>query len=356
MRNGPILIHAYIVASFALLLFGCSDPRAEKTSQALARLPTQEDWVDCGTIFPAGAEGAWDHYLWGGFANGLVKKDGVYYLYYQGANSYDETAGTVTWRAIGVATSTDGIRFTKYAQNPVLTRFPNENLEEGAVSSAVFLSEQGEITMYYGANTWIMADQVSADARLAVSRDGYTFVDLGVVIDHSDKAVWGSGDEIFPVIAFQDSGRWFTYYIPNGTAQRGQLGVAWGGGQADLANSAAAREGNRAIDVWGSGSAVRLEDEVYALFLNNVFGPDGPITEVRTVAHDAPDNLSAPLQVYRFENVQQATFFRDEETDIWYMYYRNINGGEYGVRIAMTDGQLAACPKLQVYLPFLSQN
>jgi hypothetical protein len=64
-----------------------------------------------------------------------------------------------------------------------------------------------------------------------------------VVLDHSNRAVWGWGDELFPVIGFHDNGRWFTYYIPNGVPQRGQLGVAWGNSRDNLTNTAQARSG-----------------------------------------------------------------------------------------------------------------
>jgi hypothetical protein len=36
-------------------------------------IPTQSDWIDYGTIFEAGAVGAWDHLLWGGFANSTAR-------------------------------------------------------------------------------------------------------------------------------------------------------------------------------------------------------------------------------------------------------------------------------------------
>src|SRR5688572_2640456 len=128
------------------------------------RLPSQADWVDQGIILEAGADGDWDHYLWGGFAFSVIKKDGTYYLYYQGSSDYrTEYDETVLWRAIGVATSRDGIHFSKHAENPVLTWFPQQYGEEGAVSSGVTLGQQGEIVMYYGANTQESRTTVNAD-------------------------------------------------------------------------------------------------------------------------------------------------------------------------------------------------
>jgi hypothetical protein len=119
------------------------------TFEANMIIPTQADWVDCGPIFSAGAEEEWDYILWGGFASTVVKRDGIFYLYYQGSDGYDDIEHTVTWRSIGVATSSDGFNFTKYAQNPVLTWFPRNNLEEGAVSGDGAKSPSTFYELYY---------------------------------------------------------------------------------------------------------------------------------------------------------------------------------------------------------------
>jgi hypothetical protein len=314
------------------------------TFEANTMIPIQSDWVDCGPIFSAGAEGAWDYYLWGGFASTVVKKDGIFYLYYQGSDGYDDIEHTVTWRSIGVATSSDGFNFNKYEHNPILTWFPRNNLEEGAVSGGAFIDATGEIAIYYGANRWIGGSEVNADGRLAISTDGFNFTDMGVVLDHGNRAVWGWGDELFPVIGFHDNGRWFTYYIPNGVPQRGQLGVAWGNSRDQLTNSAAARSGASAISVWGPGSSVRIGPDVYAIFTNDVYGPNGPVLEVRTLSLNAPDRLSAPVQSYQFENVWEAIVYLDEDTDTWFMFYRSFDHAYYGVKIAAADGREISCP------------
>jgi hypothetical protein len=319
-------------------------------------IPAQSDWVDCGPIFNAGAEGEWDYYLWGGFAATVVKKDGVFYLYYQGADGFDDEEQTVTWRSIGVATSSDGVNFTKYEQNPVLTWFPNDNLEEGTVSGSAFLDTTGEIALYFGANHWIGGGQVNADGRLATTLDGFNLTDQGIVLDHSNNSVWGSGDELFPIIGFQDNGRYVAYYIPNGVPQRGQLGVAWGNSRDGLTNTAAARSGASAISVWGPGSVVRIDNDLYALFLNDVYAANGPTLEVRAVSPNTPANLSSPVQSYRFDNVWEAIVHLDEETNTWFMFYRSADHEYYGVKIASTDGRQPQCPAAQAYLPFVSHS
>ncbi|HEY3475833.1 MAG TPA: hypothetical protein VGK56_14580, partial [Anaerolineales bacterium] len=76
-------------------------------------IPTLEDWEADSFAFSHGSEGEWDYYLWGGFANSLIKRGDTYYLYYQGSPSYDDQCNSVSQRAIGVATSTDGIHWVK---------------------------------------------------------------------------------------------------------------------------------------------------------------------------------------------------------------------------------------------------
>jgi len=294
-------------------------------------IPSQSDWVDQGIILEAGAEGEWDYYLWGGFAFSVIKKDDTYYLYYQGSSDYrTESDETVLWRAIGVATSTDGIHFTKYDGNPILAWFPNHYGEEGAVSSGITLGEQKETFLYYGANTQESLTMVNADVRAASSSDGLNFTDLGIALNRKDRSVWGGGDELFPVTAIHDSGKWIVYYIPNGTPESGLLGVAYGDQYNGLDQSSAVTSGGKPISVWGTAGHVRLTTDTYALILNNVRANR---TEVRVVSLRTPNILSEPVAIYQFDEVQQAILLLDEENKTWFMYYRTPENS-YGVKLA----------------------
>jgi chitodextrinase len=294
-----------------------------------AAVPSQGDWTDYGTILTNGALGEWDYQLFGGFTGTAVKKDGTYLLFYQGARGYRIVDDTVTWRAIGVATSPDGINFTKYGNNPVITWFPSNNGEEGAVSGSATLDDNGDVVLYYGANTEESDTRINADVRFATSPDGLSFTDRGIVLDHEDGSVWGSGDELFPIIAFRDAGRWTVYYIPNGTLQARKLGVAWGDGRDALTNSSQALSGGRSIQAWGMGGSAKVGPDTYALFLNDTTERR---PEVRMVSPTAPSQLSAPVQTYQFDDVIQATVLLDSETNTWFMYYRSAD--EYGVMLA----------------------
>jgi hypothetical protein len=318
-----------IVLCVSVVALGCD--RADAHQHAIA-IPGAAEWTDCGTVLLSGEPGDWDLYLWGGFAASVLKKNGRYLLYYQGSDGYHDAEGTVTNRAIGVATSPDGIRFTKHDANPVLTFSARGNHEEGAVSSAPLLDDTRDaIVMYYGANTWAGGEEVNADARMALSADGVHFSDHGIVLDHRDRAVWGHGDEIFPIAAFRHDQRSVVYYIPNGTRERGQLGVAWTDG-AESYRSSAARSGRAGIPVWGSGSAVPVAADVYALFLS--YSRERSYMEVRTVSPTEPNRLSAPVQRYEWESFVPKSVLLDDDTGRWLLYYRNAEHDRYGVMVA----------------------
>lgn len=314
-----------------LSLVSCEVRPVPAHSAADIPIPSINEWTDYGTIFEAGNLGEWDYQLFGGFATTALKKDGNFYLYYQGASGYRIADDTVTWRAIGVATSPDGINFTKHSGNPAITWFPNDNGEEGAVSAGAALDENGEIVLYFGANTEQSATLINGDGRLATSPDGFNFLDGGVVLDHADGSLWGSGDELFPIIAIHDASQWFVYYIPNGSLQSGKLGAAWGDSRDQLINSAGALSGSSTISAWGPGGKAKIGPDTYALFLNNV---SDSRTEVRIVSLGAPNQLSAPVETYQFDDVRQATVLLDEGTNTWFMYYRNADQSEYGVKLA----------------------
>jgi hypothetical protein len=115
---------------------------------SLPVLPALEDWQSGAVAFSRGALGEWDHYLWGGFANSLIKKGDTFYLYYQGSPTYDNQCDSVAYRAIGLATSTDGIHWVKSNKNPIISWASQGSLEEGAVSSAAWLGVDGKIYIY----------------------------------------------------------------------------------------------------------------------------------------------------------------------------------------------------------------
>jgi hypothetical protein len=306
---------------------------------AQMRVPATADWVDGGVIFSAGDPGAWDLYLWGGFAMSAVKTRGVYYLYYQGASWYDEVEDTVVGRSIGVATSTTGYDgFVKAPTNPVLTwhpTCPGNDCEEGAASAGAFVAANGAIDVYYGANTHVDASTVNADGRLATSADGFAFTDRGIVLNHTNSGIWGFGDELFPTIGLQHASTFVTYYLPNGTGTNRTLGVAWGSTATGLSQSARVTSGGLPVSAWGGASAVHLGGTTYAVFVS-VTG--GPRIDVYTVDLAQPNLFTGPVASYAFPEMLQGTVLFDPETSTWFLYYRMApDSAAYGVKTARSS-------------------
>jgi hypothetical protein len=330
--NNPFTSHVFrmLLLSLVILILPVSAAGPAYAQNEPINVPDPGDWIDYGTIFTAGPEGAWDHILWGGFSASVIKKGGQTIVYYQGSEFYQGAPDdTVMWRSIGAAVSSDGINFKKYSGNPVLTWFPNKYGEEGAVSSGATLNQDGNVVLYYGANTKESATTVNSDGRVAVSQDGLTFTDRGLVLDGKNPNLWGSGDEVFPVGAIQDNGRWIVYYIPNGVAQSGQLGVAYGQQFNQLTQSEPVLSDGQPVTVWGTMGHAKISDNTYAIITNNVRQNR---TEVRLLTTDQPGKLSQPVVTYPLEQGQQAVLLLDRKKNTWFMYYRS--GESYGVKLA----------------------
>ena len=295
------------------------------------QVPAPSDWIDLGPRLDAGEPGQWDRILWGGFTNSIVEKDGVFHLYYQGSDSFRTVIdATVCRRSIGLATADADHVFRKHPDNPVLTWSPTDECEEGAVAGAAVLAEDGDVLLYYGANTSTSRTKVSADVRLARSANGLDFEDQGIVLAHDDRRVWGHGDELFPLLSLRDGSRHVVYYVPNGRLSRPHLGVAWGSSPRELTESVAARGPDRdRIPVWGAMGAGRVGPGRFAIFLReNVSSP----VEVRMVSTRDPASLSAPVETYPNDGSLSVSVLFDEDARQWLMVYRRDD--HYGVKVA----------------------
>ncbi|UCD02672.1 MAG: hypothetical protein JSV63_02685, partial [Candidatus Aenigmatarchaeota archaeon] len=189
------------------------------TAQSEVQIPAQSDWTDQGVIASAGGSTDWDGRLVGGFSPcAAIKKDGTYFVYYIGATlqGRDEDNGP-RYRALGVLTSTDGVTFTKYSGNPVITHWQGipDPEESGIFTCGATIDQStGELLMYVGAMTEGSPGSVNDDGKLYISSDGFNFVYDSIVLDHSDPAIWGSGDEIDPFGVFRrpSDNTWHMYY------------------------------------------------------------------------------------------------------------------------------------------------
>jgi len=267
----------------------------------------------------------------------VVKKDGTYFLYYIGADGNRSTDGGPRHRALGVATSTDGINFTKYSGNPILTHLPHNNEEEGIFSAGATLDDNGDIVLYYSALDADSAtsESVDSDIRLAVSSDGFNFTEIGDVVSHSDSSVWGYGDEVFPVGTFYSDGTWYVYYIAKGSAAYWDLGLAWGPAPDNLSNTQAVITSESYVI--GGCDVVQLSSETIGLFVLRDFNTR--IIEVRSASIISPGQLSEPSETYDFDTIGHNTVLLDRELNTWFMYGVNPSDRtEISVRTAPASG------------------
>jgi hypothetical protein len=316
------------------LLYGLPDFTAPLNSRAssldsqdpaLKLIPQADDWKDYGPILEAGSEGEWDFLFAGITPASLVKKDGVYYLYYVGADGHRSFDGGPRHRSVGVATSEDGIIYQKYSRNPIVTHSPHNGQEEGANSAGLTLDSQGNFIMYYGGafGEW---DLINANGRLAVSEDGFNFTDRGIVLDRLNPFLYGFGDEIFPVAAFEHNGRWNVYYQPNGAPLNNRnLGIAWGNRVNRLPRSIGVldeRSGGKPVITWGNINW--LGPDKIALFIQRLWWPDTYL-EVRTASPDIPYRLSDPIVRYDIPNLKHGTVLLDSDRRTWFMIYNDFS-------------------------------
>jgi hypothetical protein len=296
-------------------------------------IPTQEEWVDYGPILETGAEGDWDFFFAGLTPASVVKKDGVYYLYYVAADGYRSHDGDSRHRSIGVATSEDGIRFTKFEGNPIMTHRPYDGEEEGANSAGVTVDEQGRFVMVYGAAAG-PADRIIADARFAYSDDGLAFSDAGLALYHCNFRLYGFGDEIFPVAVLRQENRWVVYYQPNGIpGTERTLGAAWGERLDALTNSTMVlnrESGGLPVDTWGN--VILLDEETLLFFNQRLWWPD-TFVEVRVASPETPYHLSEPVTRYELPSLKRGVVFLDKERRTWFLYYNDF-GRFWQVKLA----------------------
>ena len=300
-------------------------------------IPEQDDWVEQGVALTAGSEGTWDVRFYGQISPGTVlKKDGTYFLYYVGADGDRSTDGGPRNRALGVATSTDGLNFTKHACNPVITHLPQNNEEEGVFSAGATVNPDGTVVLHYGA-IWAAnptTESVHGFVAQATSSNGLDFTDQGYVVAWDDPAVWGSGDELAALGTLRANDKWAVYYIAKGNEASWDLGVATGNGPGSLGQTSPVLTSHNII---GGADPIWLSNDKFALFVVKDF--EANIIDVHTASPANPAQLSPPVKTYAMfpPRYRHTTVYLDQETDTWFMYQstdRQEDGNHIVVRTA----------------------
>ena len=145
---------------------------------------------------------------------------------------------------IGLATSTDGIHWSRHAANPVLR--PSEKWEGDRISPTSVVYANGNFHLYYWGPGHVRPPLVKR-IGLAVSRDGVEWTKRGVVLDaepgilNEAPAQGGSGVDAAKVFYFHETGAWrmiFTAFGPHGVwngLAESRDGIHWAKRKAPLA-------------------------------------------------------------------------------------------------------------------------
>jgi hypothetical protein len=336
-------IKAFVVSTSQRMMFEILGPPTYQPDQAVITvIPKQTDWINNGIVLTEGTSGSWDVRLHGMYSPcAALKKDGTYFLYYIGADGDRSTDGGPRHRALGVATSSDGINFTKYGGNPIITYLPHNNEEEGVFSCGATLDDTGNVVLYYGAlrapNS--TSGSVDIDIRMQNSSDGLSFTGDTLI-----RQV--SGSELTPIgtIHYQDS--WYVYYRGPLGGGVGPLQLLSGDSPDNLPNNALVLSSKGA-----GGDPIWLDSENIALFLLKNFNQGGTI-EVRIAPASSPEQVSAPIEEYDFgSDWRHQTVLFDSETDTWFMYHRPTKGNEIYVRTASSTTPIPPGYDECVFLP-----
>lgn len=303
----------------------------------MADIPNENDWNDIKTVIYPGSKGSWDCRLEGMISPcAMVKKNNTYFLYYIGSDGnrgYPHTDNGPRHRALGVATSTDGLNFTKYSKNPIVTYSPTGNDEEGVFSAGIVLDDNGDVVIYYGAMKSPNASStvVSSDVRVVTSHDGYRFTNDTKVLSHTDSNVWGHGDELFPLGALKHNGVWYVYYTVVASGIRWVLGVAWGNTKTNLTNS---KEFYKTSSYYTKGGCdpVPLNSSEFAMFIGQDNGRNVEHIDIKKVKYSDPTKIYSSVVTYNMDTCSGHVVYNDGPK--WFMYYRRDPDNQLKVRTA----------------------
>jgi len=291
---------------------------AQRLLKILAH-PAQADWsLESTSAIVPGTTGAWDDALWMSRPGPLIKIGSTYFLYYTGA-LYDDGYGDGTFRAIGVCTSTDGVNFTKYAGNPIITYTTTgfTEIEEGASIPTIYIDRTGTLHMWYGASKYYDVDQVDVDIRYRKSLDGYNWTNDTLV--HA-----ATGTEYIPTSPMICGNQWNLYVLGPLTSGYGALGRLYGSSPTDMPTYELINASN-----WRFGGSVNFLQgrDLYMLGLTastNLYN-----YQTRTLDCNDPSTISNLVESGGFDPYYGPNINLDLDNELWRMFVLSVTGDAY---------------------------
>jgi predicted GH43/DUF377 family glycosyl hydrolase len=165
-------------------------------------------------VLQPGASGQWDDYM---VANPFVLYDnGVYMMWYHGHPGPDTSS------ALGFANSTDGVNWTKYSGNPVMS--VGSGWESGYIHSPSVMKEDSVYKMWYSGRQGLggqtrIGFANSTDGVHWVKYEGNPVLDVGTSGSWEDK-------HVAECIVIKDGGIYKMWYQGTNSTNTAQIGYA----------------------------------------------------------------------------------------------------------------------------------
>ncbi|MFC1582474.1 hypothetical protein ACFL4W_02930 [Planctomycetota bacterium] len=289
-----------VIAGDTLRLYyaGADDNGKHRICLAEAPLDRPTAFIRKGVILDNGAEGAFDgHWC----VIPCVHKFGeTWHLYYSGNEGSD--LGLQSFPGIGLATSTDGVTFERYSDNPVITgnmtaEFPDNRGVAGGGTILEDIDDSGTITyrMYYTVasgtkNEDVMIDQ-EKHCAVCHSTDGITWTDHRIILSprrdvgNEDIAVaapfvWHDGEH-YRMIYCGIGTKWGYYSMSEAVSQDGYI---WDRGEGDGNLSLLPGEkGSWEEQMVEYPSVIPMADEYRLYYCGNGYGSTGIGTAVAEI-------------------------------------------------------------------------
>lgn len=166
-------------------------------------------------VLTSGASGSWDDY--GVYGPCVIKDGSTYKMWYTGYSASNKVA------QIGYATSTDGSNWTKHSSNPVLTIGSSGKWDEAGVGAPSVIKDGSTYKMWFGGSDVAQWWQIG----YATSTDGisWTKYSSNPVVTYGFSGSWNAWGVDAPSVV-KDSSTYHMLYIGLDGSNVGSIGYA----------------------------------------------------------------------------------------------------------------------------------
>jgi len=150
----------------------------------------------------------------------VVKTDSGFMMYYTGQSS------GLQIDQIGLATSSDGLSFTRYSQNPVVTFGAAGEWDHDSVNEQCVIYEAGQYKMWYSGQTYTPSAQIGTyQIGYATSPDGikWTKYSGNPIFTPASAGSWDDGFVYRPMV-FSTGSSYTMYYVGTSKANASASG------------------------------------------------------------------------------------------------------------------------------------